>query len=261
MKRILALAVIVVCFTAIEALWPERRGARWWRRPLATDLSWAAMNGLTSKPLTSFFVVVGLVALAFARGDGLGAAAVKTLLGRPTALSQLPLGAQGLLALLLADLFGYWMHRAFHRPALWRAHAVHHSARALDWLAATRVHPLNEVMQRVATVIPLVWLGFRHDVLAGVAPLLTLWSVVLHANVSWRFGPLRYVIATPAFHRWHHAADPVARDKNFAGLFPLWDLVFGTFYLPPSAPEAYGTPDTPVPEGLLAQLRFGLIGR
>ena len=79
---------------------------------------------------------------------------------------------------------------------------------------------------------------------------------MLHANVNWSFGPLRYGIATPGFHRWHHAADAVALDKNFAGLFPVWDLRFGTFYLPAHAPERFGVANARVPDGLWAQLRF-----
>ena len=53
-----------------------------------------------------------------------------------------------------------------------------------------------------------------------------------HANLDWTFGPLRYVIASPVFHRWHHSADAASRETNYAPMFPVWDLMFGTFHMP-----------------------------
>ncbi len=72
-----------------------------------------------------------------------------------------------------------------------------HSSERLDWLAAVRVHPLNDLLGGVVRVVALVLLGFRPTVLAAVVPLLTLYAVALHANVSWNFGPLRFVLASP----------------------------------------------------------------
>ena len=69
-------------------------------------------------------------------------------------------------------------------------------------------------------------------VLAAYLPALGIVALLQHANVPWTFGPLRYAIASPAFHAWHHASEERGRDKNFAALFPIWDLAFGTYYLP-----------------------------
>jgi sterol desaturase/sphingolipid hydroxylase (fatty acid hydroxylase superfamily) len=101
--------------------------------------------------------------------------------------------------------------------------------------------------------VPLFLLGFRLEVLAGVLPGAALHGLLLHANVRWSFGPLRYVIASPAFHRWHHAADAEGRDKNFAGLLPVWDLIFGTFHMPGRPPVRCGV-DEEVPKGFFGQL-------
>ncbi|HET8578957.1 MAG TPA: sterol desaturase family protein, partial [Methylomirabilota bacterium] len=85
----------------------------------------------------------------------------------------------------------------------------------------------------------------------------TFYAILLHANVPWTLGPLRYAIASPAFHRWHHTSEAEGRDKNFAGLFPLWDLLFGTFYMPRGRqPMQFGVAGDPVPEGLWAQLCY-----
>jgi sterol desaturase/sphingolipid hydroxylase (fatty acid hydroxylase superfamily) len=74
-----------------------------------------------------------------------------------------------------------------------------------------------------------------------------------HANLSWTFGPLRYVIASPVFHRWHHSADAASREKNYAPMFPVWDLMFGTFYMPRRGrPERFGADG--VPGDLVGQL-------
>lgn len=155
---------------------------------------------------------------------------------------------------LLADLVGYWTHRVFHGRLLWRFHAVHHATKELDWLSSVRVHPVNEALTRAAQVVPLFALGFRGQVLVGLTPLFTLYALALHANVPWDLGPLRYVLASPAFHRWHHTTEERGLDKNFAALFPIWDLLFGTFYLPAGEqPTVFGVRDE-VPSGFWAQL-------
>jgi sterol desaturase/sphingolipid hydroxylase (fatty acid hydroxylase superfamily) len=62
--------------------------------------------------------------------------------------------------------------------------------------------------------------------------------------------------ASPRFHRWHHTDETQARDKNFAGLLPLWDILFGTYYMPKQQrPRSVGT-ETPVPAGLIGQMLF-----
>jgi sterol desaturase/sphingolipid hydroxylase (fatty acid hydroxylase superfamily) len=109
---------------------------------------------------------------------------------------------------------------------------------------------------RIAAAVPLLLLGFSPLALAGITPVLTVLAIVVHANVDWDWGPLRSVIASPRFHRWHHTDETEARDKNFAGFFPVWDILFGTYYMPRDrCPSTFGTA-TPVPSGLLGQLNF-----
>lgn len=86
------------------------------------------------------------------------------------------------------------------------------------------------------------------------------WGYFIHANVRWRFGWAESVIATPAFHRWHHSNGDV-RDRNYASTLPLYDRLFGTFYLPRDAmPETYGI-DAEMPGGLASQLAAPLMPR
>jgi sterol desaturase/sphingolipid hydroxylase (fatty acid hydroxylase superfamily) len=89
-------------------------------------------------------------------------------------------------------------------------------------------------------------LGFAPIGLTVVLPILTLLAMLVHANLDWDWGPLRWLIASPRFHRWHHTDESEARDKNFAGLLPLWDILFGTYYMPcDRRPASFGTA-TPV---------------
>jgi sterol desaturase/sphingolipid hydroxylase (fatty acid hydroxylase superfamily) len=170
--------------------------------------------------------------------------------------SRLPLWVQAILILAIGDLVGYWMHRAFHGRRLWRFHAIDHSSIDLDWLSSVRLHPVNDVVMRVAAVLPVLALGFAPIAVAGILPVLTLMAILVHANLDWDWGPLRSVIASPRFHRWHHTDEEAARDKNFAGLLPVWDIVFGTYYMPRDrTPATFGT-RTPVPAGLIGQLAF-----
>jgi sterol desaturase/sphingolipid hydroxylase (fatty acid hydroxylase superfamily) len=171
-------------------------------------------------------------------------------------LSRLPLWLQAIVILVLGDFIGYWMHRAFHGRRLWRFHAIHHSSVDLDWLSAVRLHPVNDALMRIAGTLPLLALGLAPAAVVGVVPVLTVMAIVVHANVTWDWGPLRSVVASPRFHRWHHTDETQARDKNFAGLFPLWDILFGTYYMPrQSLPSSFGAGEH-IPEGLWGQLLF-----
>jgi sterol desaturase/sphingolipid hydroxylase (fatty acid hydroxylase superfamily) len=145
----------------------------------------------------------------------------------------------------------------FHSRRLWKFHAVHHSSKEVDWLSSVRLHPVNDAVSRIFQAVPFVLLGFSPAVVAAYVPFLTLYAILLHANVSWTFGPMGYLVASPAFHRWHHTKEPEAIDKNFAGLLPMWDLLFGTFYLPKDRrPTEFGVHDDGVPENFWGQLAY-----
>ena len=90
-----------------------------------------------------------------------------------------------------------------------------------------------------------------------VSPFNTFHSAFVHANLNWTLGPFKYVIAGPVFHRWHHTAADRGGNMNFAGTFPIWDLLFGTFYMPKNRlPDAYGIDDHDFPESFGAQLLY-----
>ena len=112
---------------------------------------------------------------------------------------------------------------------------------------------------KIASSLPLVVLGFAPVAVAAIVPVLTVMAIMLHANLDWDYGPLRTIVASPRFHRWHHTDESNARDKNFAGLFPVFDILFGTYYMPRDRlPSQFGT-TTPVPGGVVAQIVFPFI--
>lgn len=257
-RPLLAFVLAALLFGVVDSLWRwDQRGAPWRRTGFGTDFSFWLLTPLLTRSITRIGVGLALYAVAwFSVGRLANKAELLAFVGRETWAAALPLPLEVGLTLLAADLIGYWLHRAFHRGWLWRAHAVHHSSERLDWLAAVRVHPLNDLLGGVVRVVALVLLGFRPTVLAAVVPLITLYAVTLHANVSWNFGPLRFVLASPAFHRWHHAREVDGAGSNFAGLFAFWDLLFGTYRLPLDQPlPATGVKET-LPTGFWALLRY-----
>jgi sterol desaturase/sphingolipid hydroxylase (fatty acid hydroxylase superfamily) len=162
---------------------------------------------------------------------------------------------QFLEALLVAELAFYAGHRMTHEiPWLWRFHAVHHSIEEMDWLASARVHPVDQIFVKSLTILPLYVMGFTEQTFGLYLIAIALQTLFVHANVRFRFGLLRWVFSTPEFHHWHHAAEPQAVNKNYAGQLPLLDLLFGTLYLPKRRmPEKYGIAE-PIPSGYLGQM-------
>jgi len=185
-------------------------------------------------PLESFFPARATSPRPRAMAWGAGLFVANTVLMQALGVPVLQLFAResqrsvplALLVFVLADLVGYGVHRAMHRvPFLWRFHALHHEATELSWLDAWRQHPLDFVLHGVAVGVPGALLGASLSDLASVVVLRKAFTTFLHANVRCSFG---WWLASPDFHAVHHSADPRLHDTNFAGTFPLWDLLFGT---------------------------------
>ena len=249
----LGFAVLSAIFFVIERFLGKSRGKPLLRAGWFTDVCFWFFTPLVTKVLTKlalFLPAALIIALGVTTVGGLKSRAYHGF----GPLAQQPLWLQIIEIYLLVDLLGYWSHRLFHRRSWWPFHAVHHSSEDLDWLSSVRVHPVNDLVSKLAQVTPLLLLGFNPFVSISAAPVLTLYAIFIHANVDWDFGPLRYVIATPVFHRWHHSKDREAWDKNFAGLFVFWDILFGTFYMPKDRPpQNFGIPEQ-FPKDFIGQL-------
>lgn len=167
-----------------------------------------------------------------------------------------PLAVQILLMVLMIDLSRYWLHRACHRhPLLWRLHQVHHSPPLLYALNVGRFHPLEKVLHFVLDTVPFLLLGVAPTVMAGYFLLYSVNGFFQHSNLLLRHGWLNYVVGSAETHRWHHAADPAMAPCNFSNTTIVWDLVFGTWYLPKGKHiERVGLADENYPKSFLAQM-------
>ena len=171
-------------------------------------------------------------------------------------VAALPFAAQFIAIMFLTDLVQYWVHRLFHRiPALWRFHAVHHSAQAMDWIAGARMHFFEILALRSTTVIPMIVLGFSQGAVNAYILVVYLYATFVHSNLGWKFGCLEKLLVTPRFHHWHHGIEKEAIDVNFAVHFPLFDKLFGTHHMPENGrwPSGYGIGGHPVPKGYWQQ--------
>lgn len=253
---ILLFLLLALVLGGFERLRPDRRQP-FFRKGWGVDAAYWFFNMWTTRVLMRAGVVGGLAALVLASGVPLQADAVREFLSRPGRLAGQPAWLQVAGGLLLGDLMLYWLHRAFHRGRLWPFHAVHHSSTEVDWLSGTRFHPVNDVLVRLPQVMALYLMGYSPKVLAAVTPFVALHSMTVHANVPWDYGPLRGLIASPRFHRWHHTTRREGMDKNFAGLFPFIDMAFGTYYMPADRrPDRFGIEKGDMPDGLLGQLAY-----
>lgn len=252
------LAGMGVVFALLSRLSPCNAGRPWWeKRGLVTDLSYWIFAPLFTRYLR-IWVTVFLTLWIFHISDGQKIADFYNHGHGP--VSHLPLWLQGVFYLVLSDFALYWSHRLFHRGAWWKYHAVHHASKDVDWISASRFHPVNLALGTAAVDVALLLVGVSPDIFIVIGPFTTITSCLVHANLNWSFGPLRYVLVSPVFHRWHHATDVC--DKNFASTFSLWDLMFGTYHMPAGQlPKTYGIEDQEMPEGLLPQLLYPLTQR
>jgi sterol desaturase/sphingolipid hydroxylase (fatty acid hydroxylase superfamily) len=233
-------------FIPVERLFPRRADQPVFRDEWREDIFYYLVSSFMVQVLTFLTFLPAKTVLAVAPVTGL-----RHWVG------ELPFLVQLVAIMFLTDFVQYWVHRAFHRvPALWKFHAVHHSARSMDWMAGARMHFLEIIALRSTTVIPMFVLGFSPTAMNSYILLVYLYSTFVHANLNWRFPVIERFLVTPRFHHWHHGIEREAIDVNFAVHFPLFDRLFGTHYLPENKwPEGYGISGHPVPKGYWAQFQ------
>src|SRR6476646_4136600 len=242
--------ITFLVFVPLERLFALHPQQKVFRRSWGNDLIFLFLNGM----LTKLGLLAVIVATMFA-AERIVPASLQAAIG------GLPYWVQIPAVIVLSDLGFYWTHRMFHAvPWLWRFHSIHHSIEELDWLAAARVHPVDQILTKGVSLIPVFALGFSEWAI-GVYALLYQWQAVLiHSNVRVRFGPLRFLIASPEFHHWHHSNHREARDRNFAGQLSFLDALFGSLHLPRGeTPATYGL-DRPMPQRYALQLLYPFMG-
>jgi sterol desaturase/sphingolipid hydroxylase (fatty acid hydroxylase superfamily) len=240
---LLDMLLMTVIFTPIEVLWPAYPKQSVFRPEWLLDIGYFLSTHL---PLRITTLLILLPATQLTR-----------LLGNEQLLAMtgsLPWLVQFFLAILVADLAEYWIHRALHQvPWLWRFHAIHHSSKALDWIAGSRAHVVDDILIRGLMLIPMTF-AFSQDIIVAYLLFVTIHATWAHTN----FGPsikwLEPFLIFPRFHHWHHTSQKESIDKNFAIHFPWIDKLFGTYYYPADQwPDTYGLHNEPIPAGFWGQ--------
>ncbi|MFT3986272.1 sterol desaturase family protein [Aestuariivirga sp.] len=234
-------------FVPLERLFPKRREQRLFRTEWREDLFYYFISSMLIQVLTF---------LAMAPATAVNA--VTPWQSFRAMISSQWLVFQVIEIMFLTDLVQYWVHRAFHRvPALWRFHAVHHSAQSLDWIAGARMHILEIIVLRGLTAIPMFTLGFSPLAIQIYLLIVYFYSAFIHANIGWTLERVSPYMVTPRFHHWHHGVEREAIDVNFAIHFPLLDRLFGTYHMPEGRwPKGYGVGGHPVPGGYWKQFLY-----
>lgn len=255
----LSFLVLTVIFAVIQRISPNIKGQKWVRRGFWVDVFYWVFTPLVTKVVTRAILIAPAILLVVLVGVSAEELKQQNYHGFGP-LSRQPLWLQGVEIFIMGDFIGYWVHRFFHTGRWWKFHAVHHSSQEVDWLSSVRVHPVNDAATKLAQVFPLLFLGFNPFVLAAYTPIITFYAIFLHANVNWDYGSLRGLIASPVFHRWHHTKEEEAMDKNFAGFFPLFDRLFGTYYMPAGKyPTEFGIHEE-MPDNFVKQLVYPFQG-
>jgi lathosterol oxidase len=242
---VLGVLTTAALFVPLEGAFPLRRGQSSFRRGWLTDTQYFFASHVLAQVMS-----VAVLAPAVALGAVLAVPSAQAL------VQSLPVVVQFALAVLVADLAQYGVHRAFHAvPVLWRFHKVHHSIEVMDWLAGSRLHLVDVIATRGLVLLPLVVLGFETSAVYAYLALVSFHAVFIHANFAPRWGWLERWVAMPRFHHWHHGVEPEARYVNFAGHLPMIDRWFGTYHMPEARwPAGYGIAGERAPEGWVRQL-------
>ena len=246
---LLDMLLMTLIFSPIEVLWPAYPKQGIFRSEWLLDVVYFLSTHLPIQ-VTSFLILFPATQLTTVLGNA-------ELL---RAMGRLPWLLQFFLAVLVADLAEYFIHRAFHAvPFLWRFHAIHHSSKALDWLAGSRSHLVDDVVVRAFILVPMMF-AFPHDIIVAYLFFVTLHATWTHSNFRPSIRWLEPFLISPRFHHWHHTSQKEAIDKNFAIHFPWIDKLFGTHYFPRDQwPHSYGLDNEKIPAGFWGQAFYPFV--
>ena len=146
------------------------------------------------------------------------------------------------LLVVLQDLSYYVSHRTSHHVRwLWASHVTHHSSDRFNLSTAFRQSLTYPVSGTWVFWLPLAWIGFHPAQIVTMVALNLAYQFFVHTEAIGRLGPLEAIFNTPSHHRVHHACNARYLDRNFAGIFIIWDRLFGTFEPEsPTVPCTYG---------------------
>ena len=226
---LLDMFLMALIYVPLERLWPQYEKQGTFREQWTLDVVYFMSTHIPLQILSFLVLLPATFATRYLSVPALH-----------QAVGQLPWLVQLLLAIVVADLAEYFIHLALHKvPFLWRFHAVHHSSKALDWIAGSRSHFVDDTIVRGFILAPLM-LGFSQSIIVAYLIFVTLHATWTHCNFRPNVKWLEKFLVMPRYHHWHHTSQKEAIDKNFAIHFPWIDRMFGTYYFPDEWPEVYG---------------------
>ncbi|MFL3051170.1 MAG: sterol desaturase family protein, partial [Candidatus Neomarinimicrobiota bacterium] len=152
------------------------------------------------------------------------------MVDRFTIIKLEPLWLSIIIAFIVEDFSGYWMHRLNHRVnILWNRHVIHHSSEEFNLSCALRQSISDTIRFSAIFMFPAAFLGIPTAIFAILSPLHLLLQFWYHTQVIDKLGFLEKILVTPSHHRVHHAINPEYIDKNYSQIFIVWDKIFGTF--------------------------------
>lgn len=195
------------------------------RYAVLKKLSWNLIGDSVANFVTLSLLLISVFLV------GLAYVGVMVFVWQNWSISQLPITPWSLVGcIILADLAYYWEHRFLHSNGFaWATHAVHHSSPHFNISVAYRFGPLDWFFPFLFH-IPLVMLGFNPFLVLLCETLVQLFQTLLHTETVKKLPrPIEAIFNTPSHHRVHHATNKQYLDKNYAGIFIIWDRMFGTF--------------------------------
>lgn len=220
--------IILFCWIAFIIAWerisPYRKGLPFFREGFYVDLVWYTLIQSYFLKILIFNYIIAPVQHHF-DWSGLHF------------FQGWSLTAQVLFFLITHDLYIYLFHRLQHaNKILWRTHEAHHSVKQVDFLAGSRSHALEIIINQTIEFAPMILLGADPAVIPIKALLDAMFGLFIHANVNVKMGKLRYFLNSPELHLWHHANYIEVFHANFSTKFSFWDFLFGTAYDPGKKP-------------------------
>ena len=131
--------------------------------------------------------------------------------------------------IIIADFLYYWEHRLSHTlRVLWIHHAVHHSSRYMNIITGIRFGPFEGIATMVI-MLPMVLIGFTPEQIIFANLVVLAYQTWIHTELIGKLGPVEWLMNTPSHHRVHHGCDKKYLDKNYGGIFIVWDRLFDSF--------------------------------
>lgn len=218
-----SLAVFAIIFFILEQVKPAQPNKKYLQGDNKVEILYPLVQQLITNPL-SLFVFAYLTVFHL---DSILPHQIFS-----DQIASLPIWAQVLIGLFVIDFALYVRHRFVHHFC-WPYHAIHHSARHLTWLTKLRLHPIDSVVMGIINAIVMYVIGFDFETILTAQYLMMIWNYFVHCNIHLVFPSyLHYIIGSPHVHRWHHATEKAAMNKNFTIMFVFIDVLFGTFYAP-----------------------------